>query len=597
MASDLSAPQFKDIDVAVAVTQASINATMKEFLSKASSLEVLKCFVYKKGTTDIVEIPYAELKANAHGSDPFTLKDGADQTNKDVFNLATLGFVGAFKAKGGLPSVPPANLPSIVGLGLHSDSRLDFNLTMSEFQIVGLILSGFNRATAINKTQPTGAGAKPWYYNFKVDLTQVTEDPNKKVPADVRARIQHLISTVGPGAFSVQKLLLDLETASLVANPVIEGVSDSASFGPTWKMISEIFTGAYFAELRKTGSPIFNYTITAKKALPQSTLTLKSLVHSTAPYLNEGKPTESTASCLVYNLTRQPTPPGIVPFTWNWVNQDEVSEVSGVLAVRRGVFASYLTGPLAFSSGLCWDTGCSLSHDFEDFTIRTSWGSSQHPNSFVAVDAKPGPNGLITHTLSYSHTASDDSEDALHTCTIFMDFNYSVTGTVELGGTQIIISVTPVVEMGFHHHELGVQYTDLPLRSYYKKTLTITYSLSTTDGKLTATQSTKTVDNSADWAWDSQGIEGLSGAEDQLKGQLHSTISSLNDSLDRSCQDFAQSLTNNLNDAEQWIFPGTDSFVASDVFFSSDCDLVTHLRYASPQMMSLMQGGGAETAS
>ena len=168
MASDLSAAQFKDIDVAVAVTQASINATMKEYLSKASSLEILQCFVYKKGTTDIVEIPYAELKANAKGSDPFSLKDGADQTDPDVSNLATVGFVGAFKAKGGLPSVPPANLPSIVGLGLHSDSRLDFNLTTSEFQIVGLILAGLGSATAINKTQPTGAGAKPWYYNFKV---------------------------------------------------------------------------------------------------------------------------------------------------------------------------------------------------------------------------------------------------------------------------------------------------------------------------------------------------------------------------------------------------------------------------------------------
>ncbi|CAJ1333017.1 unnamed protein product [Effrenium voratum] len=599
MASDLSAPQFKDIDVAVAVTQASINATMKEFLSKASSLEVLKCFVYKKGTTDIVEIPYAELKANAHGSDPFTLKDGADQTNKDVFNLATLGFVGAFKAKGGLPSVPPANLPSIVGLGLHSDSRLDFNLTMSEFQIVGLILSGFNRATAINKTQPTGAGAKPWYYNFKVDLTQVTEDPNKKVPADVRARIQHLISTVGPGAFSVQKLLLDLETASLVANPVIEGVSDSASFGPTWKMISEIFTGAYFAELRKTGSPIFNYTITAKKALPQSTLTLKSLVHSTAPYINEGKPTASTAACLVYNLTRQPTPPGIVPFTWNWVNQGEVGQMSGVLAVRRAVFADYLTGLMASPSrGLCWDTTARTTHSGMDFSIYASCSPAQNPAAFEAVHATSGPHGgLITHKLSYSHTSSDTSVNSSDTVSIAMDFDFRLSGSIELAGTQIIITVNPVVDMGFRHHELGVHYTDLEKQNYYDKIHTVTYDLGVSaQGQLTATATTKTKDNSASWAWSSKGIVGLTGAEQDVQNGLLSATGDLDSNLDGAFDVFASTMTHTLNDAQQWVFPGADTFVTSHVFFSTDCDLVTQLRYASPNMMSLVKSAAVAAA-
>ncbi|CAE7936748.1 unnamed protein product [Symbiodinium necroappetens] len=552
-ASNLS--HLKDIDAVVAVTQASVNATMMTYLSKAQLQmhEVLKCYAYKPDSKgEIVEVDYKTLVDQAGGSDPFSLTDGADQTDKNVVNLAKVGFVGAFKAKAGLPRVPRANLPSIITLGKHSDSAVSFNLTASEFQICGLTYAGFNQAVAINKIQPSGSSAQAaWYYNFLVDLTLNTINPDAPVPDDVRARMKQFIHKFGPNSFSMRKLFLDLETASLVANPVIKGVTDNAAFGPTWAMMSTIFTGVYFSQLRQTGNPIFGYSVTSKvDPTPSSTVAFQSLAYSTAAYLVGGQETQSPASCLAYNLSTRATPPRIEPFSWNWVDANDVSQISGVLSVRCSFIASFLTQQAA---------------------------------------APTSDGGLKTHTLSYVHNAHDDSIDSLHTVSIYLDFNFQLDGTIVIKGTQIIITVTAKFFMGFHHHELGVHYTDLPLRDYYNKTKIVTLDIAVSDdGKLSATQSTTTTTNSAKWDFDAEGILGLAGEESSLNDGLSDAVGDVNKNLENVFHDFSEVLAGNFNQYHQWVFPGADTFVMSHVFFSETGDLVTHLRYATPSMNALV---------
>ena len=594
-ASNLS--HLKDIDAVVAVTQASVNATMMTYLYKAQLQmhEVLKCYAYKPDSKgEIVEVDYKTLVDQAGGSDPFSLTDGADQTDKNVVNLAKVGFVGAFKAKAGLPRVPRANLPSIITLGKHSDSAVSFNLTASEFQICGLTYAGFNQAVAINKIQPSGSSAQAaWYYNFLVDLTLNTINPDAPVPDDVRARMKQFIHKFGPNSFSMRKLFLDLETASLVANPVIKGVTDNAAFGPTWAMMSKIFTGVYFSQLRQTGNPIFGYSVTSKvDPTPSSTVAFQSLAYSTAAYLVGGRETQSPASCLAYNLSTRATPPRIEPFSWNWVDANDVSQISGVLSVRRSFIASFLTQQAAApSSWLCFDTSCRTHHSGETFHISVGWQQSDHPVSFVALPS-PTPasdGGLKTHTLSYVHNAHDDSMDSLHTVSIYLDFNFQLDGTIVIKGTQIIITVTAKFFMGFHHHELGIDYTDLPLRDYYNETKIVTLDIAVSDdGKLTATQSTTTTNNSAKWDFDGKGIEGLFGEESSLNDGLSNAVGDVNKNLENVFHDFSEVLAGNFNQYHQWVFPGADTFVMSHVFFSETGDLVTHLRYATPSMNALV---------
>ena len=106
-------------DLVIAVTQASINVTMKEFLSGVQEPEVAVCYVYDQNN-DLQPIEYATLIANAKGSDPFTVTDGADATtNQDLINLTNANFAGAVKAQIGLPpKVTFANLPPIASVRL-----------------------------------------------------------------------------------------------------------------------------------------------------------------------------------------------------------------------------------------------------------------------------------------------------------------------------------------------------------------------------------------------------------------------------------------------------------------------------------------------
>ena len=195
----------------------------------------------------------------------------------------------------------------------------------------------------------------------------------------------------------------------------------------------------------------------------------------------------------------------------------------------------------------------------------------------------------MTHTLSYIHKAKDKSENGSHTVSIFMDFNFQLDGNIVVKGTQIIITVTAKVQMGFHHHEVGIIYTDLPLRDYYNKTKIVTLDMAVSDdGKLTATQSTTHHNNSVGWDFDAKGIEGLFGLGKTLKNGLSVAQGSVDRKLKDAFDAFSEDLAGNFNQYHQWVFPGADTFVMSHVFFSDSCDLVTQLRYATPSMNGLV---------
>src|SRR3954471_21987250 len=96
--SNLSDPHY-GFDLVVAVTQASINATLKQLMAGLAAPEVIVCYVFDDNN-NLVPIPYQTLVANAKGSDPFRVPDGADpSTDPDLINLAAANFAGAVKAR------------------------------------------------------------------------------------------------------------------------------------------------------------------------------------------------------------------------------------------------------------------------------------------------------------------------------------------------------------------------------------------------------------------------------------------------------------------------------------------------------------------
>ena len=168
--SNLSDPKF-GYDLVVAVTQKSINATMKQFLAGITSPEVVCCYAYDTNN-DLVPIDYATLKSNAKGSNPFTVPaDANPATNQDLINLTNANFAGGVKAQIGLPDVPPANIPAIATLGAGTSAPVLFNLLCSEFQITGFDYGPRNKVSWINQSQPDG---QMWYFSSNLSLNSTT---------------------------------------------------------------------------------------------------------------------------------------------------------------------------------------------------------------------------------------------------------------------------------------------------------------------------------------------------------------------------------------------------------------------------------------
>lgn len=569
-------------DLVVAVTQASINTMLKQFLAELAAPEVVVCYAYDANNA-LVPVDYGTLVKDAKGSDPFKVPDGSNPaTNQNLINLSAANFAGAVKARLGLPDVLLASIPPIVTLGNGTSAPVLFNLLCAEFQITGFEYGPRGSATWINQAQPIGSG-KPWYFSANVSLNNTTINPASPVPPAVQQRIIALQHDPN-NAFTIQKLFLDLDTVIPESVPTIEGIPSGWS---VWSLISSIFLDAYFGQLRQNGDPVLSYSFTVAAPRP-ATLQLGSVSHECSPLEQNGQPifnptpAQLNATTLVYIGTTSKTAPIPVPFVWNWVELNEVTAFSGVQAVRRDIFFTFFAGLLNSEARLlCIDTNVEMTHSGENFLIRYSSTQSSLPQSFRPVSPSPGADGFTALlAINYAHNAHDDSTDALDTAKIRGDFNYTLSGTVAVSSNQIRVQVRAQVYMMFAHREAFVNYTDLSGQNYYDKTLTVLYTIGVNqDGALQVAETHSVADNSAAWDYSPKGILGGLGLENDLKNGLTSVEQNLASSIDSAFTNYVNQVTAEINGYQGWGFPGNDAFTFKNLSFSAGQDLIARLTY------------------
>ncbi len=584
--SNLSDPHY-GYDLVVAVTQASVNTTLKELLLGLESPEVTICYVYDQ-KNNLVPIDYQTLLVNAQGSDPFKVPDGADPaTDKDLINLTNANFAGAVRAMLGLPDVPLASLPPVATLGPGTSAPVLYNLLCAEFQVTGFQYGPRGSATWINASQPRGG--TPWYFSANVNLNSTTIDPNSPVPPAVQRRIAELQHEV-KNAFSIQKLFLDLNTAVLESVPAIVGIPAG---WPVWNLITTVFLGAYFTELQKKGDPVLSYSFTLNAPRP-TTLELGSVSRECCPLLDasgqpisDPTPAQQNAATLVYVGTHSTTPPVPVPFTWNWMELGDVTQYSGVQSVRRDVFLTYFNGLINPSvAPLCLATNVTFTHSGENFRVHYGSPRSDSPQVFQPVTAigAPGADGFTdVMSLTFVNNSSADEETATKAVEIWGDYNYNLDGTVALNGNQIRIKVRATAYMSFRHREVFVNYTDLAGANYYDKTLTVLYTLGVDqNGALQVTENHSVADNSAAWDFSPKGILGGLGCENEVKNGLTSIQQNLAAYIDSAFTGYVSNVTSTINGYRAWVFAGNDAFTFKKVSFSQGLDLIAALTYVNP---------------
>ncbi len=560
--SDLSSSKY-GYDFVVATTQASINATMDEYLSGLSEPEVVKCYIMDtKGNPQ--EIDYKTLIKNADGTDPFSVPDGTSTSDQAIQNLSKAYFMYAFKAAIGLPPgyapLTPngPSLPNIVELGSNTAS-VTYNLTCSEFQVAEATYGPRGIVSWLNKSQPSG---NAWLFTSQVDLRLTPTSKYGSLPPTVRKQIENL----GGKAFSVQQLLFDLDNAALQDMPTISGIESGT---PLYTCIESVFLGAYFTQVQKNGQPVLGCSITQSVA-PPSTLTLTDLNMEVNPYIgSNGQPAaqptteQQGLSTLCYLCAvNGKNLPAAAQFSWNWISPSEASEYNGIVSINRNTFAEYFKEQLlnyvpqnCFKAQVrVWLSG------FLD--AQTHYSQSLIPGQSPTVNM-PSTGATV---LTMSHSSSAEEQAGLDGDMGKMKLSPSLNVTVEFKNNTVTITQHLVIYLYVRSLQTSAD------GNIVDKTITDTYTLSVdSNGELTAKMHSSSTDNSKN-----PGTGGFLNFWTNLNGIIDNVKTWTRNFVSTDFGDIPLAVV------KDFVFPGGKTFTYNNVAFSDNQDLVSHITYVQP---------------
>jgi len=551
-------------DFVVATTQASINATMKAFLAKLKEPVVNICFV-ADAAGNPVRIDYAALKDRAKGSDPFRVPaDAEPATNTDLQNLQSARFMAGFQAQLGIPKGyrRPTEIPDLVILGSDT-AAATFTMPCAEFDIVELDPgSGYSPPTWTSLSQPAGAA---WIIESKVDLRMSLVDRSQysKLPPDVQAKIQNL----GGDTFSVRQLLFDFTNAGLAAQlPSIQGIKPGTKL---YQLLAQYFLGAYFTELQKEGQPLLGAAITQSTA-PASTLTLTNLNMEVCPFVGTNllpvaQPTadqERLATLSYLCEANGHVLPPAVAFNWNWVDLSEAADCHGVAATNKTAFVTFFKNELLpHVEQNCYRPSATVTLTSD---LKTHYMFSLTPGQAPTVTVPE--TGAAVLSFSYSSSAADQAGLGGDFGRLQIDPRYNLD--VKFAGNTITIDQHLVLYM-YIRGTFGVAMDG----NVVDKTITDTYTLSVTaQGRLTATLTTTSADNSKDLRVNDFS-DFFGGEVNRVAGEITSYI---RNAVSPRFADIP------LTVVQDFVFPGGRTFAFKNVAFSGNQDLVSHITYADP---------------
>jgi hypothetical protein len=428
--------QYK-YDFVVAVTQASINTTIKTYLSSCPEPEVKVCYVAVKdpATSQVVptEIEYSKLLELTGGVDPFTVTVSSSNPENDPNFKMLIGakFMAGFKARMGIPAgADPAMVSDIVGLRADT-ATVDYHLICSEFTVAAL-QNEWGTYSWMQKSQDPN---HPWLYSATVDLRlgEVPGSAYSKLPQAVQERLKNLSGS----AFSIQQLLFDLSNAGLSSAARIDGVEAGSALET---ILNRFFVSKYVAKLREMGDPMLGCAIVPHET-DNPSLTLTDLNFSVNPYIDPtsgdvvlppGKDAQDLA-CLNYlcAVDKHVLPPP-TRFPWNWLQASELTDHDGCVSINRNNVRDWLEPSLqAVAKKHCLQPKVYAKHhdgNLLKIYVEVYFGDEQPP----IVERKD--EGQTVLTMSYEGYSSDDDQAGE------IELKYKYTLNVDFTGTNIVIT-------------------------------------------------------------------------------------------------------------------------------------------------------------
>jgi hypothetical protein len=568
--SDLTAPGY-GYDFVLAVTQASVNTTMKEFIANTPPTTITGCYVGDPANPKT--IGYQDLLKLANGSDPFAISPTADPANdKNLANLRAAGFVRGFQAQIGLPPFTAkklAQMPDVVTL--LSPQAAGYNLLCSTFTLAQLSPTGAPPTWA----RPSQQKDAPWVVGVSADLRLSPTAPDAF--STLPAAVQQQIKDMGDDLFSVQRLLLDL--ASLAGGtPVLSGTaaSDQQVHDLLATMAAD-FAAAYCGAVAKNGGPVLGVMITQETGATAG-LTLTDVDLQVQPYrASDAQKPQDLATLDYLCAADNHTLPAPAPFSWDWVDAGQLADCHGATAVNRAAVTALVKGPLlAAARQSCYKPSVKVTATYS--ALNPKYDVNAEPGQEPTVSEEvyrhdlggwfnngaTRPTNFVLH-LSYNAEANDSAGLSGWIGKASMKVAYSATA----GFCADTITVSQSLRIDLSYTHLASTTSGTPVSCVR---IDQCHFLVDDTGALQVTMDPPQVNNSAtenDIAWYEDMWTGLNERYQNAASFVQSLVA-----VDLAAVDFSR--------LGQFVFPGGKTFSYKSVGFSDDGDLTSLITYADP---------------
>lgn len=271
--------------------------------------------------------------------------------------------------------------------------------------------------------------ADPWIWQTNVNLRMDHIDNLDKLPTAVKAEVEKMVTNLSATGFSVQQLLVDLDTAALTSTmpSFTKSIAD-----PAGTILLTTFRDKYFASMKQQGKPVLHYQAVQRDAEPSDFRATAMLMdvnrrrddHNVV--IQNPTPAQAELSTLNYYCASFLHPlPSPVQFDFNWIGDDESAD-DGVIALNRTTLANYFAKSLeADFTKLClvphpsikmtrgyWaDESTPPEGTYDFWWETTSSGSTDLQHGKPTITIPSTGDELLTLSYAGSTTSVDNADD------------------------------------------------------------------------------------------------------------------------------------------------------------------------------------------
>lgn len=601
--SNLSASNFK-YDLVAALSQDTLNANLKELLASMADTEKPITAFYKfvnpiGDSGETIQMSEVEVNEITGGQDIFDIPNGTTSQDPATYlalgdALASAGFAYAFQVGFGLPSgVPLSQLQDIITLsannpGQDNDQTVIYDMYFGSFELMKLSC-GYNSWSIQQLSQPND---NPWVFQWMVDLNlqQPCSVPFNELPIQVQNNLNAVDNLNTTTLFSLQQLLLDLNTPELITGlaPTVLGID------PTDPLYGDLnaFVQIYWSALIKNGGITFATSVTPGDDYPTSSIVPTALDFVVSSYSDPSKKGLSTLNYLVMTGSN-PLPNPIAPFSWDWCDGDQVP---GVMSIRRDVFLDFLNKALSPAlSPVCQTVDVNLDTDNPYIHINPNSNPQNYgiylPGGTITVAGAPtsGPQLCFNYN---SYKKSTKWDFAVH---YSLQAKLEVESFIYPSGHQIICETTVSIYYEYDIEGIASQTKGYALAQKNTTTFNLnSVGVGTTPGNGTAgllqvilasanNQDLTQTENDDQPYYNGDfdpSIFAKVFSDGEIQ-QLNSQVTAIGTSLNSILNNYTVNIESILNGSFGFVFPGAQTFFFSNPAFSDNLDLTVEVSFQS----------------